>query len=355
MKIFRALLVFVFLGSALHANSYLCDPCECDPCECIEPTTCIDECGKGCVFFADWLYWSARKCQLDYALPFDDGVSPDETIGSTKRVCPDYSSGFRIGAHKCCNDLWYGIRYTRFSNETSSSTVDLDGDLAATRVGANEQDTDNGNIEYASAKYEVCLDVIDLEASCPTQWGSCVCVNLLGGVKLAYLDQKIKTHYAESNADREGTQTGNAVDKVDEYVDMDAYGLYFGFDANSLVCGKVSLFGRASLGALVGCFDNRYKLESQPGAQAFALSTNLKDGCNRLITNFDLSLGLAYDFCGPCSSNWFVKLGYEFSHWMNTSDFIRLNENNNGNENHIYNATDSIGFDGLFLSFEGTF
>lgn len=321
--------------------------------------TCFNSCEQadcelGVNIYGDWLYWNTRACSLEYALP--DGTS-DDIIGTTKRVSPDWASGFRVGLQKqSCDNFVYGVRYTYYSNNSTSTTIDdVDGDLGAILVSPEKQFTSNRNIEFASGKYDVSLNVIDLEAGYKQEMCGSGSLSLFGGVKLAYIDQNFKTQYSEDNADRQGTESGNAVDIVQQKVDMNAYGLYFGFDSTVDLFCNLSLFARSSIGALVGQSNMQYKHEGQSGGNEFEVDIDLKDCCNRIVSVIDMSAGLQYSLCSYCNSNWIFKIGYDFNHWFNTSGFIMVNENNNGNQQWLDRYADSLGFDGPFIGIEGKF
>jgi len=167
-----------------------------------------------------------------------------------------------------------------------------------------------------------------------------VVTHLFGGVELAFIDHRFKTRQANDGSNEEN---------ITETVDMDAYGLYVGGEGSWEWCKGFDIFGRASIGALVGSFDLLHKEVNRDGSRRI----NAKDCSYGIVSHLALSTGLGYAFCGYCGADWNVRLGYELHQWSHTSDFLQFVGQDI--ESLRRRSTDSLGFDGLFLSVGASF
>ena len=315
---------------------------------CCPPWSRSDDCATVVAFSGDLLNWRARKCELDYAIPYDGS---DYAIGKLFSVLPGWNGGFRIGAAVGDPDgVMLGVRYTNFRDHTTSTTIYPSGQLAATRINSLHRQTGDGQIRYAQGRYAVSLDRIEIEGTYHLPINEMSRATLFGGFKLAILDQKFRAIYAQDSEDIDS----NNIDRVFFKSNMDAYGLYFGVSGEQVICDGLGLFGKASVAALVGGIDRAVKMDGQSGGASFTTRVSLDDFCKRVVTNLDMAVGGYFSFCGVCHSFWTLKIGYDFSHWFNTSDFIGFR--NIGNNNFLFDRnSDSIGFDGLFVSLEAVF
>lgn len=313
-----------------------------------------ERCGLDLKVEVDWLFWKERSCDLDYVVPIDSG---DDYFGSVKSVCPERSSGFRIGIEKeICNKWLLGLRYTHFSNNTSDRTIDVaDGGLAAILVPPEKQYTSNGNIEYAAASQDLTLNVVDLEASFSSGCSWSRDFHFFGGIKFANIDRDFKAHYAEDNSDRKGLESEHSVDLICQRADLSSCGLYLGLESSMDLYCNIGFFGRTSFGTLVGKVDQRFSHKGQSGGNDFETDVKLKRECHRLISVFDLSVGLYYNLPTFCNSDWSIEVGYDLEHWFNVSNYFMVNENNNANQVWLERSADGLGFEGPFIRLVGKF
>lgn len=301
-----------------------CDDCY-DPC-----------CTSGFTVYGDWLYWSPRKCTLDYALPYDGS----NAIGKVHSVCPSYDNGYRIGLSKTCDCWTYGINYTHYhSDERSSVTDATNGDLAGTRIIDNYTVLSQGSIQFAKAKWDLDYDVISLYAGYNTTF-NCVDTVIFGGFKFAFIDQKLDTLYT-------ATLSPGSQDAIYQKNCLDAYGLTIGLTPSYNLCGCLNAFGTFSYDILAGNFDRTFDYRTSTNGGTTVLErARLKESCWNLLSVFNLSFGLRYDWM-TCDKNFFLALGYEFHHWVNGFGF--LEHQNESGEITLDRYHDSLGFDGLFL------
>lgn len=348
-----AAVLAVLSMSPVYADD--CGSCEpvCDPC-CPSLDYC-DSCDDW-TFYGDWLYWRARKCGLDYALPAEDS---DNFIGKVYGPCLDYDSGYRLGFVLGCEGMDLGVRYTSYNTDAFSSNTDANGNMAASLVGENHLNVTNHEFQYASGKYALDLDVFDLEASYGMEVTDELNAGLYAGFRYATLDQSFNVLYAQDSNDLNGD--ASPIDKLKLTNDMNSYGLYFGLNAGYLFCECFEFFFDFSHGVHVAEFDRSYVYKTDLGEdeeeEALPLVTevNLKDECWRLVNTCDLALGLKYNLCNFLCADWDFSLGYEFHHWYNTSDFLYFVSGDTSGEAHLDHGVDSVGFDGLFVRLGATF
>lgn len=326
-----------------------CQPC--DPCRVNCDQYCCD---LGVEGWAEWLVWRVRKCDLDFAVPFDES---DFIIGNTRAVEMDWNSGGRWGLFKNFDCFQVGAKYARITLKNHKNSIDENGNLAATRLGEDNQFTTNGAIEYAYGRYDISYDVVDAEAAYVKEECDGFGARLFGGFRYARIVQDYRTRYSSNSNDPQGTRTIpftnifiSNFDGVTQHVEMVGYGIYLGGSGyKDLACG-FGVFGKASVGALIGHFDRSYKHEGHGiGVSSFTTNTYLKDNCNRLVNNLELAAGFQYRMEGICGNDLVIKVGYEFSHWYNTQDFMMVF----GGEDAAFDRhIDSLGFDGMTLKLE---
>jgi len=335
--------------------------------DCCETDCCIDWC-DGWTIYGDYLYWNVRKCNLDYAVRTIEHEFDSEEVelpfptGKIQAVSPNYTSGFRVGASKTFCNWDLGVRYTylRTDDKDSFNTAGNDDEAAPTRLlfGIFEDD-----LLTAEARYEVDLDVFDIEFGHEYQPWCNTFLRFFGGFKLARIDQKF-------HVDMEGedfTDT-DAFILQKSSIDMDAYGLYIGAHGTHNFwdfcgAGKLGLFGDFSIGGLVGDIDR--KLESTGRIDnEFLTVTHIHDSCWRLVGNLNIAAGLSYMLSDCFCGNVTLSVGYEMNLWLNTADFLGMNlttvptviEDSNPEPTTEFSPNfstvrnqDTLGFDGLVV------
>jgi len=338
LKKITALCLFLLMMSSINVNADQCCATDC--------------CGEWSVH-ADWLYWNVRKCGLDYAwreesVDGTDTIPDDLGLGGPKKVDPDYESGVRFGFFKKCDEWNFGVRYTCFNDEYKDSFFDAGLNYQASRVLPDTQNGSYGsspsfveaNFDSARSKYEVDLQVIDIEINRSIQVNCDSNLLVFSGVKLASLDQNLRSEY--------GNKADFATDRtvVKEKNDMDAYGLYLGGEGTWNVCGCGGLFGRFSVASLLGDVDRSFVQKNVTAGSDFAIAdVNDSSWCHVNVLEF--AVGFDYELCDFMCADWFLRAGYEFHTWFNMHDFI--NFCGADIEGHPARQKDSVGFDGLFV------
>ncbi len=313
-------------------------------------SNCYDDCCDCYDFeiYADWLYWSVRRADLDFAVNYDASTTPEEAIGNVYEICPDYDSGFRVGGRVGCDDLYLEGIYTYYDTNSSRRA---EGTLAGTRDVPPNAGLLPGAVLAARSTYDVNYQTGDLlvgyELGC-----DCFEASIFGGFKYAHIDQCLGTRYADT------VLFDTLVDKVIQDVMVNAYGIDFGLGASYTLCGCFELFGRASVDILAADVERKYRLESATTGADFVTSVNLDDSCWRMASALNVQLGLGYDFTLDCLCCLQVNLavGYEFHQWLGLPDFLdyQASIDDDGAAITVTNVTfdrhlQSLGFDGLFV------
>lgn len=296
--------------------------------------------------YADWLFWRARRSQLDFAFNGDPGVFGVKLpSGSVHAVEPSYDNGFRVGVQKYCGDLFFEGYYTYFRNEESKTAIALNGQ-SGTHVVDSLREVNQGNFQLSRGKWNLDYDSVDLLVGYQFNKGRCLRPYLFGGFKYASIDQELTSFYSEDVA-----VTGE-VDLVKEKIDMSAYGVDIGVGANFSFWSCFNLFAKVSYDALIGDFKRRFTYNiSSDGGATFFQDLNLNDQSWNSLSVFNLWFGLGFDrvFNQCWCSRLSLSIGYEFHQWINQLDFLEVQAESG--ENTFDRHLQSLGFDGLFIRF----
>lgn len=328
---------------ASAADCYDCDTgsdcgfslCDCDPCE-------------GWSVYADYLYWTVRRCDLDYAFSYDG------TINGLYSVCPSYDSGFRIGVLKACGDVDFGVHYTYFKGKDSAYVTNENNSIGQTRLNPGTFQIADGDIELATAGYSVELNQLDLELGYHLEVSDCLAARLFTGFRFANIKQDLATIYSEDLNDPLGESTANEAEFGYFRTEIDFYGLYLGNKASYKVSDCFDFFGGFSLGIGVGEVEQKYAHLYQPGGQAELDERDYFSGnCWKAMGVLDLNLGVTFPLCNVCCTDWALSFGYEFHHWFNASDFASVTRDMDGAD--FSAGCCDLGFDGLFVRLSAAF
>jgi len=294
--------------------------------------------------YADYLYWRTRRCDLDFALQYGgDSVQP---IGrELYSVEPEYNSGYRIGVVRQCDCLFFDLAYTHFHDEQKNGvqSVLIDGvlDLSDTFLPTRTFVTPGGTSTLAKSAWDLDYDVVDILAGYGLSNCGCLETYVFGGLKLAFIDQRLYTTY-----DREVVTLTFEPYSVKQTYDLDAYGIDLGIGANYTLCGCFNFYGRFYYDVLLGNIDRAFI--QNPELTTGVSTIDLRDTCWAAINVANLAFGVGYDykFCGCCVNSLSISIGYEFHKWINLLDFYQFNT-----EYSIENSSQGFGLDGLVIHF----
>ena len=321
-KIGFLVLLFPFLFSfEARGDGYYSNDCYseyCNPC-------------KDWVVYGDWLYWRARRCDLDYAVIEFDG---DLGMEGPFTVEPSYDHGFCAGIQKYCGDLFFDIFYTYFRTSATSSITGSSDDftILSTRCAPFE------SVDAIKAKWCLDYDIVDVLIGYQLCNTNCFQSYYFGGFKCAFIDQKFKNYYI----------IPNQLQTLTQQVDMNAYGIDLGVGGSYNICNYLDFFVRTSYDVLLGNFSRRSVCVVEPSD----IDSNYKDECWKMVSVFNLSFGLGYDCLFPycfCSNLGF-KIGYEFHQWIGQPGFLDFIPGGDGTRTvTLSRRIQSLGFDGLFV------
>ncbi len=336
----KLLIIGVALTSTSSLWSNVCDPWDlCD----------------GWSVHTDWLYWKTRKCDLIYSWDqiFDPITLESDTrpVGNGKKVKPEYESGVRIGLYKECNDWGFGVRYTHFCNDASDTSRDSSFTLGPTllhpsRLAGALDFSEQDSVRFARSKYEVDLNIIDLEASKKWDVNCDGNASLFGGVKFAFIDQKRDTLYSRDTSPSSTSERS----EVKEKIDMGAYGPYIGAKGRWEVCNGFGVFGSASVGTLLGCFDRSLKEEDLKDNRT---DVDVDVDVHCIVNHFEFAAGVDCRVCDFCCADLTISVGYEFHNWTDIPAWIKLVDD--GIDTTYAEQFGSLGFDGLFFRLNAAF
>lgn len=294
----------------------------------------------------EWLYWRARRCDLDYAVP-SLNYPPELFIGDVYEVTPSYDSGFRIGLQKNCGNLFFDAIYTYFRTSASDSAYGVGPTEEGVHLSMTHFiDLENtgppqGEVGLAEGKWKLNYDVVEILAGYAIDHRRCLQSYVFGGFKFASIDQNLQSRYVEVPGGFD------QVIVVNEPINMNAYGVDIGVGAQYEFC-RLTCFGNFSYDALLGDIKRKFTYDGTFNGSPGNL-INLKDQCWRMVSVINVQFGIGYRhlfsncWCGSAT----LALGYEFHQWINLPDFLEFQ--GAGGEITFDRHLQSLGFDGLFL------
>lgn len=330
MKIKKWILGLVLLPAIFSAKGYGYYNNSC--CDSYQ-NACYGDCFNwlsGLSVYGDWLYWRARRSNLDYALPYNP--TANTVLGDVYKVEPDYKSGFRFGIVKECDCVNYEFRYTYFHPSWSNSVSG--SNITATRTNDFFHAVGPGSVVFAEGKWKLRYDQIDLLAGYHLQMCSCINPRVFGGFTWARVDQEFNSRYIQSST---------VFENIDQKLDMDGYGINIGIDTSYPIWGCLNFFGAFWYNALWSDFKSNWKYTNTTPFRG-----DLRDDYWELISVINLSLGLQYNrpVCFCFLKDVGISVGYEFHHWIEMPDFLAIS---GSNQQMVLDRRTNLDFDGLFI------
>lgn len=351
---------------------------------CCEPPVCgygfspqyyggcdaCDSCFDRLLFRVDYLCWKATEDGLELGTEdeienFSNGAQ--STCSHTVGLDFDYKSGFRLGAAYLlpCDGWDVTVNWIHYQSDASAHGGSL---IGGSLTGANTYFFNDWerNINFipdvARARWNLDLDVVDLELARRFYFSECVSARPFIGLRFANIDQSYKVH---SSADRTPgfvlpIQFESSVHATSDFMGL---GVRAGFDIEyKFGCG-VGVFAEAAAALVYGETDRhtREAATQFSGSSQFDndYGTSTKTRRSRAMT--DLALGLKWDDCF-CWCNRYhpfgVAIAWEHHAFYNLNQFrsrkILFSGNVNTNAPVSSFATCKVGdlmTQGLTLSF----
>ncbi len=290
---------------------------------------------------ASVLYWQATQTGLVYAT--DLSLQNQTSLkGHNHEVGGLWDWGFQVGlTYQLPTDGWdLYTDWIHFRGDDHNSISGKDN----IRAVLPAQDTlldeltrafvVGSTSTTARAKWEVKLDLIDLEVGRQSYLGKRLLFRLHAGLRNAWLNQYVKTTYHDLNVTRQ-TSSGNRtfVFDADKKQTNNFWGIgpRVGFDTQWNAGAGVSFFGDAALSGLIGRFHLKavelVSATSPNGTGTFIIRDRPDEGC--VIVDVDLGIRWETKSKGGKYS-FMVDAGWDYHLITNQNQFLYM-FNNNGN------------------------
>lgn len=335
-----------FAANSLNADYYNnnCAPA-CDPCG-------VDFCNWDCLdgeftLYGDWLFWKARRCDLNFAMT-QSGVDPEATAAPSEFVGikPKFESGYRIGGYYTAQEgFTLGVRYTHFDSHKSNELVSTDASFLVNRSHPSILTT----ASYADASYRQDYDMVDVEGGMTIPLGEGSKVYGFMSLRFGWLDEKMDTTYADTAVLADAAIITNVFEKND----IKSVGIGTGFELQKEIFCGFGFYARTLFSLMYADYDMDYSetyTEDAGVTVTTPIDTTLKGEC--ILPVIELATGLQYNV-NLCGFDIFATGGYEFVSWIGAKDFINFVDATQ--EASIARNKTNLGFEGFFVRLGATF
>ncbi|MCG8450858.1 MAG: Lpg1974 family pore-forming outer membrane protein [Pirellulales bacterium] len=258
---------------------------------------------------ADFLNWTLRRQDLDFAIT-EDGSSLTIGQGQVHNLMLGTEPGARFETgYRSGNDGSISFRYTfvDFSDTASATRPGGGGRLFATR----SHPEDDEEADQADAVGTFHYDVLDLEVAQRLHFNETAVLKLLGGFRWVDIDQNNQYRY-------DGRDFDNGL--IQNQVDMNGFGVYFGSELRWSVPHNFQVFMRGEGAILYGDFESHLFQSDSSGADVIVDVTN---NYWQSVPSLAAVIGISWELgCVQLSS------GYELTSWFNLSDRSSFNDSN---------------------------
>jgi hypothetical protein len=273
------------------------------------------------------LYISPRGVDLAFAVPVDscDTLIP---VGPVAIVTNDYEITWRAGIEFALScDTSVGGSYTQLNNHNQIQVSAPAGRFLHALTTIAGESCDDSNIQEAAARYDIDLQIADLEGRYRLCGCNSILVNLVVGGRYAHLEEEFAALYSILG------QTGVVTDVI-----FDGGGPRVGVESEFCVAHGLGVYAKGSASFLVGKFNTHYaQANIFEGLQA---EVTWED--RRIITILELEAGVSWTSCNECIR---VSAGYFVSTWQNVETVPGVIANLQ--EGKFNGRSESIEFDGI--------
>ena len=299
----------------------------------LETGNCNDPgCSPACVspgwtLNVDYLNWTLRRRDLDFAISTDDSALA-VGAGVVHELEFDRDSGVRAGLAYMTKAGWeIAFTYTYFHTSASAAALAPGGgNLWATRSHPDRNEQAATAMAMASFDY----DVLDLEIGHPLPMNRFTALKMFGGLRWANIDQDLRCEY-------DGIDFANGV--VTHPVSMDAFGVRLGLEGSWQLPRGFSLFGRGAGSVMYGNFRSRLLETNLSGAD---LIVDVSNDYEQAVPVLEAAVGASW------RNSWLeIAAGYEFTNWFNLGDRSSFVDNEHEGL-YAPEATDVL-LDGFFI------
>lgn len=282
---------------------------------CLPETCCSCSCGE---FFveAELLYLRAYEgglssvCDSTEISNFNQhGKRISKLTGKAHDPDFDWNAGFRVGA---------GYQFADSRCAIGAFWTHFDSNSSGGKHNRNEH------------RWKINFDAVDVLYGCELDLYSCFTLTPFGGLKYAYIDQKLHTHFlSTTNRDSSSSSSSSSSScsgcasntRSTGKIRQEFYGIgpLIGLDGDWNVGCGFSLYGNISLAILYGTFHVR-----SHGTDEFRHGTNINhtrrhtDACQTVV---DAGLGVRWKTCICNNMPLVVQLGLEHHQYFNQNQF----------------------------------
>lgn len=264
----------------------------------------------------EWLFWKAEQAELDEAVPCDGSCA----VGKVYVIDAEEERGTVVGESLLEESTMLGEEQTLYEEEEFVSEVDLEGDLDAALVLDDTWTADNGEVALSRADWDPEFRVIDLNASQYVLIRGPFQGQLQAGFKYALANQPIGTFSSKSFA--AATPSGG-IGLARQRMDMNAYGANLGLKGGLAVTRRVKLVGRFLYSPMIANYDQHvFYAVPEGGLAADTDYVPLSQESTRLVSVFDLRMGVEMSLYSSDVRETTLSFGYEFQNWVNHPAFV---------------------------------
>jgi len=312
-------------------------------------------CADRTMLSADFLFWRADTNDAELAIQAT--VTTTSTGNSVnKNVLPlngKWEPGYRLAFEYEFGDFdqWnFALTYTYFRGDSVHKSVNTG--TITTKFLRQDWSTFLGPIDSsASGKWNVNLNVADIEIGRQYKITPKIAVRPHGGVRLAWLNY----HY---NANYDGVWYINSAQKtastsMKAKSDFNAGGLEGGTQLHWNFFKNLGLIADVNVSLLYGHFDVNEKFagaDTSTGSLV-PVTERYKESMNGVRTNLDILLGLQGGiFCCKDKVHLFLFAGYELSEWFRANELFKVNRSFDLQDNEMFSldhVSNDISFQGL--------
>ena len=288
---------------------------------------------KRLTFSADYLNWQIRRRDLDF------GIVTDQTAlalgaGTLHEIEFGQSSGFRSSVGYAMKDEWQ-ILFS-FSHYRAEATALVTAPPGQSYIFATRSHPKfNEEALTASAQANFAMNIFDVELRHSLVAGERAIFDLFGGIRWAENDQLFSIDY-----DGRDFNAG----EIDNSVDISMFGLRMGGEGIWSLPNGFHVFGNAEGSLMYGDY-NIFLEETDFNATSGArdILVSITDSYEQALPAFAAALGIGWD-----NEAVKIRIGYEFSAWLNLSDrTVFLDDTHEA----VFSKTNhDVMMDGFFLS-----
>jgi hypothetical protein len=270
---------------------------------------------------ASFIYWQPKEKGLESAVTFNTEAPSSANVAN---IDNEFKPGFKVGlGFNCDHDNWVAaLGYTRFHSEHHNNGAKADtssNTLAPLWLKFDNTATHTDGFNHASGKWELNMDILDLEMSRPFYLGRDLTFSPTAGLRGGWINQHYNPKY-----------THDVFGVISSHHKQDTWivGPKAGINSRWLVGAGFRFFGDISAALLYQRFKNSMKEHEVADPSSTYMTSNETKG---LITPYlNLGLGLGWgSYFGDNKWHVDIALGYEFQIYWEQNQMRSLNNDLN--------------------------